>query len=272
LSFPKDADDRETLNRLGAMGYRKPLEVSATVRRWMTGAYPSLRGEFARTQFTELVPVLARPVGPRREPGCGAQCLRPVHRRFEARCAPVLVAQAEPGPGHARCADAWHRARLADILARYPEAMDALLEPTFFGALPDETKLEAELARSIKEARSYEDFLDRLRLFSQEQMFLVGARVLSDTVSAEQAWRRLSRGSPMSRSGRYTAGGGHGCLRTTGRIRRQQTALLALGKLRRPRDDGDVRSRSHHRLRFRCGASAVRRGTSALRARSILRG
>ena len=38
LSFPEEADDRETLNRLGAMGYRKPLEVSATVRRWLTGA------------------------------------------------------------------------------------------------------------------------------------------------------------------------------------------------------------------------------------------
>src|SRR4029078_11844389 len=40
------------------MGYRKPVEVSATVRRWLTGDYPSLRGEFARTQFTEVVPVL----------------------------------------------------------------------------------------------------------------------------------------------------------------------------------------------------------------------
>src|SRR4029077_17008244 len=63
LSFPEDADNREHLNRLGAMAYLKPLEVSATVRRWLTGAYPSLRGEFARTQFTELVPVLLDRLG-----------------------------------------------------------------------------------------------------------------------------------------------------------------------------------------------------------------
>ena len=31
--------------------------------------------------------------------------------------------------------------RLADILARHPDAMDALLEPSFFGALPDEAAL-----------------------------------------------------------------------------------------------------------------------------------
>ena len=36
LSFPEKADDRETLDRLGEMGYRQPLEVSATVRRWST--------------------------------------------------------------------------------------------------------------------------------------------------------------------------------------------------------------------------------------------
>jgi len=120
--------------------------------------------------------------------------------------------------------------RLADILARYPEAMDALLEPTFFGALPDEAKLDAELARSIKEARSYEDFLDRLRMFSQEQMFLVGARVLSDTVSAEQAGGAFARLADVAvralhRRVEDTVAANHG------RIRRQQTALLALGKL-----------------------------------------
>ncbi len=108
--------------------------------------------------------------------------------------------------------------------------MDALLEPTFFGALPDEAKLDAELARTIKEARSYEDFLDRLRMFSQEQMFLVGARVLSDTVSAEQAGGAFARLADVAvralhRRVEDTVAANHG------RIRRQQTALLALGKL-----------------------------------------
>ena len=79
--------------------------------------------------------------------------------------------------------------RLADILARYPEVMDAVLEPSFFGALPDEAELGAELTAPIKQAHSYEDFLDRIRMFGQEQMFLIGARILSGTVSA-RAGRR----------------------------------------------------------------------------------
>src|SRR3954453_22774790 len=230
LSFPKDADDRETLNRLGAMGYRKPLEVSATVRRWLTGAYPSLRGEFARMQFTELVPVLLDRLGRAENPDAALNAfdlflggLQRGARLFSLlKQNPDLVTLVALTLGTAP--------RLADILARYPEAMDALLEPTFFGALPDEAKLEAELARSIKEARSYEDFLDRLRMFSQEQMFLVGARVLSDTVSAEQAGGAFARLADVAvralhRRVEDVLAANHG------RIRRQQTALLALGKL-----------------------------------------
>ena len=230
LSFPENADDRETLNRLGAMGYQKPLEVSSTVRRWLTGSYPSLRGEFARAQFTELMPVLLDRLARAENPDAALNAfdlfiggLKRGARLFSLlKQNPDLVTLVALTLGTAP--------RLADILARYPEAMDALLEPTFFGALPDEAKLEAELARSIKEAHSYEDFLDRLRLFSQEQMFLIGARVLSDTVSAEQAggaFARLADVAVRTLHQRVE----EAVAENHGRIRGQQTALLALGKL-----------------------------------------
>src|SRR5690606_23366980 len=56
--FPKDADDPETLDRLAAMGFRNPLEISAIIRTWFSGQYMALRSEFARTQLNELVPFL----------------------------------------------------------------------------------------------------------------------------------------------------------------------------------------------------------------------
>ena len=48
LRFPPDADDRETLDRLAELGFRKPLEASAMVRHWLAGGYRSLKGEAAR--------------------------------------------------------------------------------------------------------------------------------------------------------------------------------------------------------------------------------
>jgi glutamate-ammonia-ligase adenylyltransferase len=120
--------------------------------------------------------------------------------------------------------------RLSDILARYPEAMDALLEPSFFGALPDEAKLAANLKLTLGESASYEDLLDRLRMFGQEQMFLIGARILSGTVSAEQA------GEAFARIADVVIRALHRIVEDTfvrnhGRIKGQKIALLALGKL-----------------------------------------
>ena len=58
LAFPPDKDDTETLDKLAAMGFRRPLEVSQAVRRWLAGEYRSLKSEFARAHLAELVPVL----------------------------------------------------------------------------------------------------------------------------------------------------------------------------------------------------------------------
>src|SRR6516165_7582521 len=58
LLFPSEADDRETLDRLTEMGFRRPLETSALVRRWGTGSYGTLKGAFARAQLAEIVPML----------------------------------------------------------------------------------------------------------------------------------------------------------------------------------------------------------------------
>ncbi len=230
LTFPKDADDRDTLNRLGAMGFRQPLEVSTTVRRWLAGSYPALHGDFARSQFTDLVPVLIDRLARSDNPDVAVNAfdhfiggMRRGGRLFSLlRQNPDLVTLVALTLGAAP--------RLADILARRPEAMDALLEPTFFGALPDQVTLDAELGRTLGEAQSYEDYLDRLRLFSQEHMFLIGARILSGTVSAEQAGEAFARLADLviralHRKVEDDFAEAHG------RIRGQQSVLLALGKL-----------------------------------------
>ena len=230
LPFPDKTDDRETLDRLGAMGFRQPLEASAAVRRWLAGSYQALKGEFARRQLGELVPLLLERLARAERPDAALMAfdqflagLQGGARLFSLlRQNPDLVALVALTLGTAP--------RLADILARYPQAMDALLEPTFFGTLPDEAKLTAELQRSVDEARSYEDFLDRLRMFSQEHMFLIGARILSGTVSAEQAGEAFARLADVNIRALHRKVEEE-FARNHGRIRGQATALLALGKL-----------------------------------------
>src|ERR1700693_1103111 len=48
-----------------------------------------------------------------------------------------------------------------------PQIMDGLIDPRFCGAMPDRRELSARLSATLSDANSYEEFLDRLRLFGR---------------------------------------------------------------------------------------------------------
>jgi len=230
LAFPAGADDPRTLDALVGLGFKNPLEMSAIVRRWFAEDLPALRGEFAKSHFAELVPLLiehaANGENPDRTLVAFDRFLGAVHgggRLFSLlRRNPDLLALLTLALGTAP--------RLADIVARHPQVMDALIDPAFFGAVPDAAKLKAEFARSSAQSRSYEDFLDRARSFGQEHIFLIGARILSGTVSAEQA------GAAYARLADVLIGAVHRAVEESfaaahGRLPEQRSAVLALGKL-----------------------------------------
>ena len=230
LLFPPAADDRETLDNLTEMGFRKPLEVSDMVRRWGAGAYPSTRSEHARTQLADIVPVLLHQFARSAQPDGAVlafdRFLAGLHRggRLFAllRQNPDLVALIALVLGTAP--------RLADSLAQFPDVMDAVIDPSFFGALPEETELAAGLARSLQQAESCEDFLDRIRIFAQEQMFLIGTRILSGTVSAEQAGEAFARLADVLIRSLHQAIAEQ-FAKAHGRIANEAVAILALGRL-----------------------------------------
>jgi glutamate-ammonia-ligase adenylyltransferase len=108
--------------------------------------------------------------------------------------------------------------------------MDGLIDPRFFGAMPDKSELSARLTGTLADANSYEEFLDRLRLFGQESLFLIGARILSGTVSAQHAsiaFADAAEGIVDTVHELVT----HQFAAQHGRIKGQQTAVLAMGKL-----------------------------------------
>jgi glutamate-ammonia-ligase adenylyltransferase len=120
--------------------------------------------------------------------------------------------------------------RLADTVARYPQVMDALVDPSFFGALPDEAELTRRLDAALAQSRYAEDLLERIRMFGLEYMFLIGVRILSGTVTARQAgeaFARLAdaviRAVHRAIAENFSSAYGH--------LRGEETAVLAMGKL-----------------------------------------
>ena len=71
---------RRTLDRLAQMGFRRPQAVRRAVRKWRAGHYRALRGEQARGNLIELVPVHHRSVLARGKSGRGIRCVRPFPR------------------------------------------------------------------------------------------------------------------------------------------------------------------------------------------------
>ena len=121
--------------------------------------------------------------------------------------------------------------RLGDILARHPQVIDALVDPSFFGALPG----DAELAAAVRHSRSAqsrydEDLLERIRMFGLEYMFLIGVRILTGTVTARQAGQAFAGLADAVIRAVHRAVGDN-FAKTHGHMRNEESAVIAMGKL-----------------------------------------
>ena len=230
LIFRADADDRKTLDRLAELGFRKPLEASAIIRNWVNGGHRSLKGEVSREHLLALIPLLVLHIGRTDNPAATlvqfdqflANLHAPARLLSLLRQKPDLIALTTLVLGIAP--------RLADTLARNPQVMDALVDPSFFGALPNEAELNRRLDAALAQSRYDEDLLERIRMFGLEYMFLIGVRILSGTVTARQAGEAFARlADAVIRAVNDAVAANFA--RTYGHICGEQTAVLAMGKL-----------------------------------------
>jgi glutamate-ammonia-ligase adenylyltransferase len=230
LSFPAEADDPQTLARLSELGFRAPLETSTIVRQWLGGEHRSLQGDAARTQLTALLPILLEHIGRTDNPAAtlvlfdrflanlhgAARLLSLLRQRPDLIALIALILGTAP--------------RLADTLARHPQVMDALVDPSFFGVLPDDAELQRRLDAALAQSRYDEDLLERIRMFGLEYMFLIGVRILSGTLTARLAGEAFARLADAVIRAVHRAVG-ENFATTYGRLKAEETAVLAMGKL-----------------------------------------
>ncbi|HXX50091.1 MAG TPA: bifunctional [glutamine synthetase] adenylyltransferase/[glutamine synthetase]-adenylyl-L-tyrosine phosphorylase [Xanthobacteraceae bacterium] len=230
LSFDFAEGRGETFERLSQMGFREPPAIVDAVRNWRAGRYRALRGEQARSNLIELAPVIVDRFSRAENPDAAFKAfdqflagLRAGGRFFSLlRQNPELIRFVALILGTAP--------RLADILAHNPHFIDPLVEPRFFASVTNESRLQETLERSLKDAGEPETVLDAIRLFGQEHMFLIGARILSGSLSAEQAGDAFARlADVLLRAVHQWVEADFGVAH--GRIRSGQSAVVALGRL-----------------------------------------
>src|SRR5690606_4178106 len=77
--------------------------------------------------------------------------------------------------------------RLARILSRHRRVLDVVLDPRLIGTLPTPEELDALIREELESASDFQEVLDRARVIGNEQMFLIGVRILSGIIVPSQA-------------------------------------------------------------------------------------
>lgn len=230
LLFRGDDEDPTSTAAIAEIGFKNPAAVVAGLRAWQSGRYPATRSERARERLSECLPHLLCALGNTTEPDLAFTTFD----RFvsELPAGVQLFSMLSANPSLLRLiADIMGTApRLARVLSRRTRILDAVLDPGFFGVLPSADDLEELVSREVVEAEDYQEALDRARIVGREQAFLIGVRVISNTIAAEHsggAYARLAGcliGALQSQVEREME-------RAHGLLDGGQVAVVAMGKL-----------------------------------------
>ena len=230
LVFTGDDDDPETLETLAQMGYASPKTVTETIRGWHFGRYAATRSTVARERLTELTPALLEALARTENADKAFIAFDKLVSRLPTGVQLFSLLVSQPRLLNLLAAIMGAAPKLAETISRRPRVVGAVLEPSFFETVPNADDLRQRLAAQFAESASYEDALDRARIFGQEQKFLIGVRVLTGSLSVTEAGAAYTRLAETLITGlfeRVTAE----FERAHGRIDGGAAAIVAMGKL-----------------------------------------
>jgi glutamate-ammonia-ligase adenylyltransferase len=230
LNVSGDGELAANAQYFAGRGFARAPEAADFVQTWFSGGYRSLKGEVAREALADVLPHFIDHAVRSENPDAALLALDRFLAALSGGASLFLQLRQNRDLVVLLATILSVAPRLADTLAAQPAVMDSLLEPAFFGALPSRDQLEKALARTFGQSETFEDLLDRARMFGREHLFLIGVRIISGTVSAKQAGEVyaaladvLIRAMRKAAEDRFVA--------DHGKLKKQEAAVLALGKL-----------------------------------------
>jgi [glutamine synthetase] adenylyltransferase / [glutamine synthetase]-adenylyl-L-tyrosine phosphorylase len=230
LVFTGGEDDPETIRTLRAMGFTQAGEVAATIRGWHFGRYAATRSARAKEILTEIMPALLKALS---ATGDADRAFMAFDRFLSGLSAGVQIfsmLKAYPSLLDLLARVLGMAPRLADELSKRPKVLDAVLDRRFFGSLPERRELETLTADLAAEAATFEDILDQARIIGKEQMFRIGVRILTETVTAEEAGFAFSNLADVMVD-RLLAATRRDMVARHGTVAGERIAVIAMGKL-----------------------------------------
>ncbi|MEO3433773.1 bifunctional [glutamine synthetase] adenylyltransferase/[glutamine synthetase]-adenylyl-L-tyrosine phosphorylase [Inquilinus sp. CAU 1745] len=192
LNLAGSDDDPDTMAALSAMGFADPVAVLGLVRGWLHGRYRAVRSERARNLMRELAPTLLAALARTPNPDTALLRLDTFLSRLPAGIQLFSMFHANPGLLDLVAELLGTSNRLADYLSRNPDLLEAVLTPGFLRTLDEMPVLERDLGDLIAAALHYEDLLNSLRRWTNDQRFRAGVHVLRRVSDAPEATAYLS--------------------------------------------------------------------------------
>ncbi len=199
--FPEDEHEDQTVDpfaetydealadHLTGLGYEQPEDVHRLLKGWIKGRMNATATRGARERLVAISPDLLRVFGQTDRPDAALRALDDFLRGLPAGLQFFSMLESNPAVMELLARIMGTAPKLAETLARRPRLFDALLDPRFFGSLPNSKAIRADLERAIGEAPTYEAKLNASRIVGQEHHFLIGVRLLSQTLTANEAAR-----------------------------------------------------------------------------------
>jgi len=193
LVFTGDDHDPGTLETLAGLGFKQPSEAAAIVKSWHFGRYPCTRSTKARERLTEMHPALIGALAATDNADAALRAFDSFLAKLPAGVQLFSLLKSNPQLLTLLATTMGAAPRMAETVSKRVHVLDAVLDPAFFGAMPSVEEFRQGLDRTLSQARFYEEALDRARIFAQEQQFLIGLRLISDTLSADRVGFALAR-------------------------------------------------------------------------------
>ncbi|GBF27188.1 bifunctional glutamine synthetase adenylyltransferase/adenylyl-removing enzyme [bacterium MnTg02] len=230
LVFTGDENDTETVATLKSMGFASPERVIAAVRSWHFGRYPAMRSERARERLTEVQPILLEAFSKSVDPDVALVAFDRFLADLPAGVQLFSLLRSHPHLLRLIADIMGTAPRLARILSRRARLLDAVLDPGFFGALPSDESLSNLVENQLSACTDYQEGLDLARSIGQEQAFLIGVRVVSGTITADEAGGAYARlaGHLINALSKSVQ---NELAKTHGKLAGGEVAIIALGKL-----------------------------------------
>mgnify|MGYP000939477355 CR=1 FL=1 len=193
MVFAGATDDPKTLEELKRLGYSQPEQVLAIVRGWHHGRTPSVRSARARERLTEVQPLLIAALADTVDPDSAIASFDRFLSELPAGVQLFSLLKANPSLLRLIADIMGSTPRLARMLSKRRRLLDAVLDPQALASATDGDEIGRILNAEFAEARAnadgdpMQDILDRARVVGGEQGFLIGVRILTGSISADQA-------------------------------------------------------------------------------------